>query len=194
MKQEIRPSLSWLLLAAIVFVVGAGGGTALLVTKIIDLPKGKTFIVPSTQTFNIDRPGTHTLWHDYRITFKGKVYNKPEELPDQATITLENEQTGEVIPMSESWHSTVTSGQHEKTEIGSYNIEQAGTYVLSVTGLDDEHVFSFGRSYLKGLIGAILACVVLSLLGVFGAIAIVIVVLVARSRNKRRMADRAIGM
>ena len=178
-----------MLLAALVFVVGVGGGIALLISRIIDLPKGRTFLVPSTQTFTIDQPGTYVLWHDYHIIFKGKVYSKPEGLPDQATIVLENKQTREEIPMSGSWHSEVSSGEHKKSEVGSYRIEQAGTYVLSVTGFDGEYVCSFVRSHLKGMLGAIVGCVVLDLTGLLGATAIIIFILVARSRNRKRMAD-----
>ena len=191
MNRQTKPSLWWLLLAAIVFVVGTGGGAGLLIWQIIDLPEGRTFLVPSTQTFTIDRPGKYMLWHDYKITFQGKVYNKPKDLPDQTTIVLENKQTGEKAPMTESWASAVISGGHEKTSVQSYRIEQVGTYVLSVTGFDDERVFSFQRSYVKGLIGAILACIVLILIGWLGAPAIILLILVARSRNRKRAANQA---
>ena len=190
MKQKPKPSLWWLVAAPLLFLLGAGGGTALLIWQVIGLHKGETFPVPSTQTFNLDEPGTYILWHDHKITFQGKVYNKPESLPDQAVISLKHD--GTEIPMRGSWGSGTTSGQHEKKEIGRYIIEMPGQYTLSASGFDEERVFSFGRSGLKGVLWATVACLLLNLLGWFGAPVIIVVVLVQRARKKKELANQAL--
>ncbi len=89
MKQKVRPSLWWFATAPLLFLLGAGGGTALLVAQIIGLHGGETFLAPSTQALSIEEAGTYILWHDHQIIFQGKTYNKPEGLPDQAVIRLE---------------------------------------------------------------------------------------------------------
>lgn len=188
MTHKKKPSLWWLILAPIIFVLGAGGGTALLIWRVIGLHEGEIFLVPSTQTFQIVEPGTHILWHDYKITFEGTVYNKPESLPDQARIILTHD--GEEVPMRKSWGSSSISGTHEKKEIGRYKIATPGDYRLSVEGFSEKRVFSFGRSELKEVLFAALGCLLLNLGGWFGAPAIVIVVLVIRTRRNRELANQ----
>jgi hypothetical protein len=177
------PSLWWLLVAALVFLSGAGGGVALLVWQIVGLGGGDTFLVPSTQVFQVDAPGTYVLWHDYQITFEGKVYNKEPALPDQTVLRLIHK--GEEVPAVNVWGSTVTSGQHAKTDVARYEIEDPGDYTLHVSGFDEPRVFSFGQSRLKDILFAVLGCVLLSLLGWIGGPAIVVVVLILRSQRSK---------
>ena len=177
------PSLWWLGVAALVFLFGAGGGIALLVWQIVGLGGGDTFLVPSTQVLQVDAPGTYILWHDYQVTFEGKVYNKEPALPDQTILRLTHE--GEEMPMASVWGSTVTSGQHAKTDVGRYEIDEPGEYTLHVTGFDEARVFSFGQSRLKDILSAVVGCVLLSLLGWLGGPAIMAVVLILRSQRPK---------
>jgi hypothetical protein len=192
MINKKKPTLWWLALAPIIFVLGAGGGTALLILRIIGLHEGQTFLVPSTQDIHIVEPGTYILWHDDKITFEGTVYNKPESLPDQAKIVLTHD--GEKIPMRTSWGSGSTSGTHEKKEVGRYQLETPGEYTLSVEGFSENRVFSFGRSELKGVLVAALVCLLLNLLGWFGAPAIFIIVLVMRAQRKKVLANNNLNL
>ena len=128
MSDKIKPSLWWLAFAPVMFLIGAGGGTSLLVWQVLGLNAGQPFPVPSKQEFKIDEPGTYVLWHNYKITFNGTVYNKPESLPGQAEILLTHE--GREVPMKSSWGVTTTSGNHEKKEIGRHEIDTSGEYTL----------------------------------------------------------------
>jgi len=180
MKIERKPSLWWLVLAPLIFLLGAGGGTALLIVRIASLSKGETFLAPVERSFAIEEPGTYILWHDYRILFEGRAFNTEPSLPSGAGIRLSHR--GEEIPTARSWGATVTSGQHEKSEVARYVIEEPGEYTLAITGLHEDHVFSFARSGVKGILGAAFACLLLNLLGWIGAPVVIIVVLVRRSR------------
>ncbi|MDA3799911.1 MAG: hypothetical protein PF692_12615 [Kiritimatiellae bacterium] len=188
MKSKKKPSLWWIALAPIIFIFGVGGGTALLLWRVIGLHEGQTFLVPSAQEFQITEPGTYILWHDYKITFDGIVYNKPESLPDQVSIQLRHEE--KEVPMRTSWGASSTSGTHEKKEIGRYGITTPGKYTLSVNGLKEKRVFSFGRSEIKGLLLAALICLLLNLFGWLGAPALVAVVLVMRARRGKESANQ----
>jgi hypothetical protein len=185
MKQKIKPSLWWLIAAPLLFLLGAGGGTALLIWQVLGLHKGEPFLVPSTQTIKIEKKGTYILWYDYKIVFQGKVFHKSESLPDQCVIKMQHEEM--VIPMSGTWGTSMTSGQHEKKEIGRYTIDKPGEYTLSVLGFEDERVCSFSRSGLKGVLGAAVACLFLNLLGWFGAPGVVLAVLMLRSRSQKKL-------
>jgi len=174
-------SLWWLAVAALLFVAGTGGGIAVLVHGIISLPEGHTFLVPSTQTFQLAEPGPYVVWHDYQTTIKGKVFNKPAELPDQTTITLTHK--GKEIPTAKLWSSTITSGQHQKVSIARYHIEEPGAYSLTVEGLAEPRVFTFSRPIFKPLFQAILSGVFLILFGWLGASIGVAFILILRSRK-----------
>jgi hypothetical protein len=180
-KMKQKPSLWWLAVAPLVFILGAGGGTALLMWQVLGSHGGDTFLVPSTQTFAIEEPGTYVLWHDHQIVFEGKSFSKSDGLPDQAIIKLTHQQTE--VPMSGTWGATVTSGQHEKKEVGRFTIDQPGSYVLSASGFTEEHVFSFARSGVGRVIWAALLCLLLNLIGWLAPPVILIIVLVMRSRS-----------
>jgi len=185
MNPKLKPSLWWLVLAPILFILGVGGGTAILIWQVLMLPPGQTFRVPSVQTVEVTEPGTYLLWHDNRILFQGKAYNKPRYLPDQAIIHLEIE--GREIPTQSSWGATTTSGQHEKQEIGRYVLTEPGDYTLSVSGFTEEHVFSFRRSELKGIMGAAIVCGILNLMGFLSAPILIAVVMILRDRSKKNL-------
>jgi len=185
MNTKPKPSLWWLALAPVLFILGVGGGTAILIYQTFTLPPGQTFLVPSVQTVEVKEPGTYLLWHDNRILFQGKVYNKPAFLPDQAVIRLEFE--GREIPSQSTWGASTTSNQHEKREIGRYALDELGTYTLAVSGFTEEHVFSFGRSALKKIVGAAIACGILNLIGFLGAPILIAVVLILRDRSRKKL-------
>jgi hypothetical protein len=181
MNPKRKPSLGWLVLAPLLFILGVGGGTAILIHQIMQLPAGHTFQVPSVQTIDITEPGTYLLWHNNRIEFEGTVYNKAAFLPDQTVIRLEK--NGQVIPPRHSWDATTTSGNHQKIEVGRYDLTQMGAYRLSVSGFTEPHVFSFGRSALGKLLMAGILCLILNLIGWFGTPLFIALIFILRSRS-----------
>ena len=183
MTAKQKPSLWWLATAPLIFFLGVFGGTALIVWQAINLNEGDPFIAPSIQTINIEQAGTYALWNDYKINYNGKIYSKPEDLPDQTTISLKINDKN--IKMLKSWNSSSASGQHEKLEVGRYCIEVPGTYILEISGLTEDRVFSFGRSNMSGLLWAAVSCLILNLLGWLGAPAIIIIVMVKRNKGEK---------
>jgi hypothetical protein len=179
MNTNNKPSLWWIVVAVLVFLAGTGGGVGVVVWQILNLPGSETFLVPSQQTFHLEEPGTYRLWNDHMTTFHGKVYNKSETLPDQALMELTRD--GELLEMHASIGWKTTSGSHAKTSIGRYEINEPGIYTLTVTGFDEERIFSFGRSGVKAVLLSVLACIVLCLAGCLGSLIIIIIVLAKRS-------------
>jgi hypothetical protein len=176
-----KPSLWWLVLAPLLFILGMGGGTAILIYQIMQLPAGETFCVPSVQTIEVTEPGTYLVWHNNRISFDGTFYNKSAALPDQTVIRLE--QDGNVIAPQRSWGSSSSSEQSQKIEVGRYELTEKGTYTLSVTGFTEPHIFSFGLSALGKLFMAGILCLVLNLIGWFGTPIFIALIFILRSRS-----------
>lgn len=171
------------MLAPLIFLSGVGGGTFVLIRQMITLPDDDTFSAPASRTLRINEPGKYVLWHDYKVMFNGRMYNKPEALPDQTVISLTRD--GREIPGNPSLSSCVTSGQNEKRSVMRYQLDEAGEYMFSITGLDEERIFSFGPSRIKDILFAIALCLVLNLFGWIGAPAVVVIVLVKRAGGSK---------
>ena len=184
MKPKYKPSLWWLALAPLFLVVGVGGGTTILLKEVLRPASSSTFVAPAVRTFDLTEPGTYVLSHDYRIAFMGRKYEEDANLPDGTAVSLKGPD-GDVA-MEESWGSGSTSEEHERKEIGRFEIRTPGSYVLTVEGLDSPRVLTFSQSVIARIILSAAASILLSLLGWFGAPAVVIVVLSARLRDKRR--------
>lgn len=183
MKQKYKPALYWLTLAPVFFVIGVGGGTAILLKKVLNPPAEATFVAPITRTFEIDKPGSYILNHNYKATFNGHQFDNVPNLPESAVIRLKNSE-GE-IQMQESWGSGSTSQTDSRKEIGRFEIASPGDYTLSVSGLAEPHLITFGESVMMGIVGAAAIGLLLNLIGWFGAPAVVILVLSQRLKNKR---------
>jgi len=181
MKPKRKPSLWWLVLAPLLFILGMGGGTAILIYQVMRLPAGETFRAPSVQTIEVTEPGTYLVWHNNRISFDGTFYNKSAFLPDQTTIRLE--QDGHVIAPRRSWGSSTSSEQSQKVEVGRYDLTEKGVYTLSITGFTEPHIFSFGRSDLSKLFMAAIVCLILNLIGWFGTPIFIALIFILRSRS-----------
>lgn len=184
MKRKYKPSLWWIALAPIILIIGVGGGTAILLTQVLNQGAEETFVAPTTRTFDIESPGTYIVSHDYKIVFRGKSYDQPAALPEKAYISLKNE-SGE-LTMDKSWGSGSASGKHERKEVGRFKIKKPGTYTLSISDLAEPHVMTFGQSVIVQIILASIASFVLNIAGWFGGPALVIIVLTKRLLAKRK--------
>lgn len=184
MKRKYTPSLWWIALAPLFLVVGVGGGTTLLLREVLHRGTEITFKAPVSRTIAIDDPGTYILSHDYRIMYRGKKYEEDPALPESAQITLMGPDGA--ITMEKSWGSGSTSEEHSRIEIGRFEIPAPGDYALTVANLPSPRVMTLSESVIVQIIMSAIASILLSLLGWFGAPAVVIVVVAKRIRNKRR--------
>lgn len=183
MDQKLKPSIYWLALAPLLFLAGVGGGTAVLLKKILDPPAEATFVAPITRTFKIKNPGSYVLSHNYKAIFNGHQFDNPPNLPESAVISLKN--SGGAINMEESWGSGSTSSTDSRKEIGRFEITEPGDYTLSISGLPEPHLITLGKSVIMGIVSTAAVCILLNLIGWFGAPAVIIIVLSQRLKNKR---------
>jgi hypothetical protein len=183
-KRKYKPSLWWLAVAPVVFLLGVGGGTTLMLKQVLGQGGEISFVAPTTRTFEVEDPGTYVLSHDYKVTFEGMPYDKPAALPGQVSISLKGDD-GEV-EMADSWGSGSTSADHERQEVGRFKIAKPGSYTLSISGLAEPRVLTLAQSVIVKIVFATIACLLLNLFGWFGGPAIVIMVMATRLTNKRR--------
>ncbi len=185
MKPRYKPSLWWIALAPILLITGVGGGTALLLTEVFNTGTEITFTAPADRTFTIDDPGTYIISHDYRTYFRGRKYDEDPQLPESTQVSIKGP-SGDV-PIKESWGSGSTSEEHSRVEVGRCEITSPGEYTLSVSGLPAPRVMTFSQSVIVRIVFSAIASILLSLLGWFGAPALVIIVLSNRLKDKRRL-------
>lgn len=182
-----NPSLWWLALAPLLLLSGVGGGTFILLDQVLNTAGEVSFTVPSVRTFEVEKPGTYVLSHDFKVVFNGRPYSNQPTLPEGTLISLKG--PAGYVQMDPSWHSSITSEAHERQETGRFRLYEPGDYTLSVTGLNGQHVLTFGRSNLLGIVAAAAICIILNLAGWFGAPALVITILVMRLRHKRYLSS-----
>lgn len=192
MDERVRPGRGWYVIAALTFVICVGGGIALFVSSILDvLPKGMQFLVPGSTTITVERAGKYVLWHDARTVYRGRVFNKPKELPDGVEISLKSRDSGERVTMESNPSMSYSSGSHQSYSIANFDIGTPGEYELVVSGDIDEMVFSFGRSRLFEIIAGIAGGVALQLIGLVGASVLAVVVFIKRVQAKRRLVGQS---
>lgn len=186
MDQPVTPSLKWLLLIPVLLLVGFGGCSALLKSKVSEPSQVHRFVAPSTQTIHIEEPGTYVLWHDHRIVYQGTVYSSPPALPNQARIQLTH--NDRPIAPGRQMNTSVAVGNHEKVEVMRFAIEQPGAYQLTVAELQEPRVMSFNQPDIMGWVKTIALVFAVSMIAWVGAPAVLIVVLVMRATHRRRSA------
>lgn len=128
---------------------------------ILNSTNSEQFIVPSTQTFEIEEPGKYVLWHDYQTFFEGSNYSKPEALPDGLEISVKNA-TGDTLFFKTDTNTSFTSGSHSKNSIAYLEFDQPETISISVNGDFESRVFSFGESFIGKFFLRIFSAVALS--------------------------------
>lgn len=135
----------------------------------LDSRNTEQFIVPSTQTFEIENPGRYYLWNDYQTFFEGTQYSKPEALPDGLEISIKNE-AGDTLFFQTDTNITFTSGNTSRNSIAHLEFDQPETIILSFVGDHEPRVFSFGEAFIgkffSRIFGAVALAAVLSTTGI----------------------------
>lgn len=126
----------------------------------LDATNTEQFIVPSTQTLEIENPGRYYLWNDYQTFFEGTQYSKPKALPDGLEISIKNE-AGDTLFFQTDTNITFTSGNISRNSIAHLEFDQPETIILSVGGDYEPRVFSFGEAFIGKFFSRIFGAVAL---------------------------------
>jgi hypothetical protein len=177
------PSRGWYLIAVLVFLGGAIGGTGFFLWFLFtSIGGGQPFLIPGTMTLEATNPGTYVLWYDHVTMFKGQAYHSDASLPHGLRIRITARGTTREIPLKQGFGGFETVGSLQRSMVGEFEVSQSGSYAIEVTGPFEPRVFSVRRSLTARFFFSIVALLGLDLLGWFGAIAIVVRVFLARRR------------
>ena len=103
------------------------------------------FAAPGEIKINITKEGTYYLWNDYETEFNSKTYKSPETLPDNITYSLTDATGKKVDDITEDSSESQTVWNTKRASVGYYDLTP-GEYTLSISGLDETRIFSFGRN------------------------------------------------
>ncbi len=194
-EQRIRPSRLGYFIALAILIAGVVPSVFLLTSGIGALTEGLIRAGgPGQITVELDKPGTWTVFYEYRVADGPVTYvTSPDPPPLGITLTSESGDIQEMSPSNAQFD--YSTGTRSGTSIGRFVVDEPGSYEIAVdyAGDDPEQIFvalghEKGKATLKTVFGVI--GIVIS-----GAIAFIIflVVLILRSRSKNRMQQAALG-
>ena len=194
-EQRIRPGRGGYLIALLIFVAGVVPSVLLLTSGISALTEGLIRAGgPGQVAIELDKPGTWTVFYEYRVADGPVPYTRSPEPPPLAIGLISAR--GERREMSSSvGQFDFSTGTRSGTSIGMFVIDEPGSYTLAIdwAGTNPQQVYlalghEKGKATLKTVFGGI--GIVAS-----GGIALIIfvVVLILRSQSKNRMQQAALG-
>lgn len=151
-------------------------------------------VMPGAAPFTVTETGKYTLFHEYRGTVDGTVYNNPQEPSGLQCLVVSRQldrSTAPTVRLSPTGTNlTYTLGSRSGVSVAEFTIEQAGEYLLTCAyggGRNEPRVVMVvGRpeGFVQGIL-SILSAVGVGLLAMIAAIVIFAVVLIKR-RNANR--------
>lgn len=178
------PGRGWYVIAALLFVLAIASLALEIPAVIRNVGSAVYFLAPGSKVIAVDSPRNFTIWHENRTLFEGRTYNTVAALPGGATITVTGPH-GEPVAVTSAGGASVTSGSNESHSVASFEAKIPGNYTVTIAGLPDPHVISVSSFSLGGLLGTILGFTLLQSFCTFGALAIVVLIAIARYRKRQ---------
>lgn len=164
----------------------------LLASGISNLSEGLVrFPAPGSATITIEEPGNYTVFHEYRSTFNGNVYNGPAQLP---TVNIQLSGPGGASPIVQpsTGNFNYNFGGSAGYSVGSVQIDQPGEYAVTsdyATGSGAEVVLALGREKGKSTLQTVGGGFGLAAAAGIALLIWLVIFLVRSSRSKKARAE-----
>lgn len=145
-----------------------------------------SFRAPGTLEVKVEAPARYFVWNEYRTIFEGRTYSSEKSLPEGVEFLLEDVETGEALPLQTNATISFSTGGRQRTSIGYFSIEERGGYRLTIRGLEQPRIFSFGPTPLgdiPSLLGRFFFLMILAVAGMIGGIFLIVFGLIAIFRT-----------
>ncbi|WP_339136426.1 MAG: hypothetical protein WGN25_00905 [Candidatus Electrothrix sp. GW3-4] len=143
----MQPGSKTILLGLILFILGGiAFPAAILLPLLLGDSIDKQFSVPGTLQVTIEEPGRYYLWNEYQTIFKGRTYNRPEDLPDGMEISITDTATGRPFAFITSSSMSMHGGNEEKRSIGYIKVSKPTEIRVEISGDNEGRIFSFARA------------------------------------------------
>ena len=187
------PGRGWYVVAAIIaiaawtamalFLVARLGGSAERMIRVV---------VPGEAGLRLNEPGTYTIFHEYRTTFEGRVYNV--ESVSGLEITVRSRVSGATLPLQRATSTSYTVGGRSGRSLFQFEAPAPGSYLIAGAYRDGRRAPQTILAIDRGFVGDLLLTIAGGLGMAFGgtalAIAVFALVFVRRRRQKRALAPR----
>ncbi|MGA3326974.1 MAG: hypothetical protein ABSF45_21125 [Terriglobia bacterium] len=193
---RITPSRWYYVLAGVVFV----GGWVLFALFLFRSLSGmaarlQQVVVPGETDLTLREPGNYTISYEHHSVIGDKVYSTDESISGLRCVLVSKANNLKVALSPSSMNSTYEFGGRSGRSIFDFRIDQPGVYTISAGypqgQQGPEVVLAVGKEITTGLFTTILAALAL----VFGsmgiAVAITLVTLLKRSKQKKIMVSQA---
>jgi hypothetical protein len=185
MSSTRAPSAAWYGLAVLVLVAGWVGMGALLATRLSGTAdRMMRVVVPGEAELRLNQPGTYTIFHEYRSTLDGRVYDTPSI--DGLDITVRAVSSGRLLELQHGATGSYTVGGSAGRSLFDFEVSEPGAYRIAGVYADarkePQAVLAIDRGFIGDLLITILGAVAFAFGGTGGAI--VVAILVARRRAK----------
>lgn len=175
-----------IVLAVLLLLLGFALPMALIIALLWTQNEAVVFRGPGSQILNVEKPGQYFLWNQYSGMHEGKLFSAPEELPSGVTFILRANDSEKNFPIQPDSSYSSSMGDSQKRSIGLFELDQPGSYTLSITNLPEESLFSWSRSLFPNLLvmlGVILSIIFFVLGCLAGATVLLILGLIQLSKK-----------
>jgi hypothetical protein len=181
-SEEYGPSKWWFLVAGLVAVGGIAMAIVIFVVgmmSFLDRVEGfERVAVPGTTEVELGTGG-YSVYHEY-----DGASNTGTRFVGVPAVTITSPTGQDVTLRPYRGNVTYSGSGHEGEGILTFDADQAGTYVVEVTGEPGSEV-AIGRGIGRGLVGTIVGAFAAAGIGIVAGGVIAIVVGVRRSQNRR---------
>lgn len=158
-----------------------------LVISLVFLDRDDTsFPGPGTQEFVVEKPAKYYLWNNFYGVHEGKVFSLSEEIPSGTTFVLNKAGSQESVPFESDSSISTSWGDSKKKSIGFFDLTQPGSYVLTISGLNEERLFSWGPSLFGNILAfmaGMFVSILLAISLIIGGIVLIILGIVEHSKK-----------
>jgi hypothetical protein len=185
MSSTRAPSAAWYGLAVLILVAGWVGMGTLLATRLSGATdRMMRLVVPGEAELRLHQTGTYTIFHEYRSTLDGRVYDTPSI--DGLDVTVRAVPSGRLIELMRGADSSYTFSGSAGRSLFDFEVSEPGAYRIAGVYADGrkepQAVLAVDRGFVGDLLVTILGAIALAFGGTGGAI--VVAILVARRRAK----------
>jgi hypothetical protein len=179
------PSAAWYGLSVLILVAGWLAMAILLVTRIGGTAdRMMRLVVPGEAELRLTQTGTYTIFHEYRSTLDGRVYDTPSV--DGLDVTVRALPSGRLIELMRGGDSSYSLGGSAGRSLFDFEVSEPGAYRIAGAYADGRREPQAVLAVDRGFVGDLLITILVAIACAFGGTggAIVVAILVARRRAK----------
>jgi len=181
-------SRAWYVVALILAVAGWGGVALFLIVRLSGVAEGMIHVlVPGTIELRLKESGRYTIFHEYRSTFEGRIYNVDRLAGLQISL---RSRAGATVPLTQSSATSYTVDGRSGRSLYQFEIAEPGAYELVALYSDGRRepqtVLAIDRGFVGGLLTTIFLALAMGLAATVPPVAIAGVVFAQRQRLKRQ--------